>query len=218
MSTDKIKLINELGIKEKYKFKVVIVGDSGVGKTNLLKRFINDSFASDTKATVGVELISKTFSINNDIIKVDIWDTAGQERYKSITSSYYKGANGAMIVYDVTNKISFDNVNKWYNELMKHAKMINIIMIGNKTDLKDNIQVISDMSETKATALEIPILETSALDNSNVKEAFYQLLEEMYNTVNNNKNDNELSEDLKLQKGEHLDLGKEEKKDICCKI
>ena len=214
MSNDEIKSINEYGIKEKYKFKVVIVGDSNVGKTNLLKRFINESFSSNTKATIGVELISKTYSINNEIIKVDIWDTAGQERYKSITSSYYKGANGAMIVYDVTNKKSFDNVNKWYNELIKHTKLINIIMIGNKIDLKDKIEVISDMSESKATALEIPVIETSALDDTNVKEAFYKLLEEMYNNIkeNGNKNKNE-----NIINGEHLYFEEEdEKKNNCC--
>ena len=168
-------------LKEEFKFKVVIVGDSSVGKTNLVKRFMNNTFIKDSKATVGVEFMSKTFIVNKKVFKVELWDTAGQERYKAITAAYYKGAKGAMIVYDVTSKSTFDNVDKWCNELrMKGSNNINIIMIGNKTDLKDNIVINSDMSQEKGKFLQIPVMETSALDSSNVKEAFYLLIQEMY--------------------------------------
>ena len=171
-------------VKEEYKFKVVVVGDSGVGKTNLIKRFINDTFNKDSKATVGVEFLSKTYLINQEVFKIEIWDTAGQERYKSITAAYYKGAKGAMIVYDVTNQSSFDNVDKWANEIKeKAARNINLMIVGNKTDLTDKIAVTSEMATEKAKALEIPVMETSALDSTNVKEAFYQLLREMYKSV-----------------------------------
>ena len=170
--------------KEEYKFKVVVVGDSSVGKTNLIKRFINDTFNKDSKATVGVEFLSKTYLINQEVFKIEIWDTAGQERYKAITSAYYKGAKGAMIVYDVTNQTSFDNVDKWTNEIKeKAARNINLMIVGNKTDLTDQIVVTSEMATEKAKALEIPVMETSALDSTNVKEAFYQLLREMYKSV-----------------------------------
>ena len=172
--------------KEEYKFKVVVVGDSGVGKTNLIKRFINDTFNKDSKATVGVEFLSKSYLINSEVFKVQIWDTAGQERYKSITAAYYKGAKGAMIVYDVTNQTSFDNVDKWANEIKeKAAKNINLMIVGNKTDLQDKIVITSEMATEKAKTLEIPVMETSALDSTNVKEAFYQLLREMYKSVKN---------------------------------
>ena len=171
-------------VKEEYKLKVVVVGDSGVGKTNLIKRFINDTFNKDSKATVGVEFLSKTYLINQEVFKIEIWDTAGQERYKSITAAYYKGAKGAMIVYDVTNQTSFDNVDTWANEIKeKAAKNINLMIVGNKTDLTDKIVVTSENATEKAKALEIPIMETSALDSTNVKEAFYQLLREMYKSV-----------------------------------
>ena len=100
-------------VKEDYKLKLVVVGDSGVGKTNLIKRFVNNSFNSNSKATVGVEFLAKSFKINNQIFKIEIWDTAGQERYKSITAAYYKGAKGALVVYDITSKISFENIDKW---------------------------------------------------------------------------------------------------------
>ena len=206
---------NDPSLKEELKFKVVIVGDSSVGKTNLVKRFMNNTFLKDSKATVGVEFMSKTFNVNKKIIKVELWDTAGQERYKAITAAYYKGAKGALIVYDVTNKISYDNVDKWCNELrIKGSKNINIVMIGNKTDLKDNIVVNSEMSKEKANLLQVPVMETSALDASNVKEAFYLLIKEMYLSFtnkdkNNAKNDN-------INEGVSLEVKKEETKKACC--
>ena len=179
-----IEVAPNSNVKEEYKFKVVVVGDSGVGKTNLIKRFINDTFNKDSKATVGVEFLSKTYLINQEVFKIEIWDTAGQERYKSITAAYYKGAKGAMIVYDVTNQTSFENVDNWANEIKeKAARNINLMIVGNKTDLTDKIVVTSEVATEKAKALEIPIMETSALDSTNVKEAFYQLLREMYKSV-----------------------------------
>ena len=179
-----IEVAPNSNVKEEYKFKVVVVGDSGVGKTNLIKRFINDTFNKDSKATVGVEFLSKTYLINQEVFKIEIGDTAGQERYKSITAAYYKGAKGAMIVYDVTNQTSFDNVDNWANEIKeKAARNINLMIVGNKTDLTDKIVVTSEVATEKAKALEIPIMETSALDSTNVKEAFYQLLREMYKSV-----------------------------------
>ena len=168
--------------KEEEKFKVVVVGDSGVGKTNLIKRFISNEFSLDSKATVGVEFISKNYNINNKIIKIEIWDTAGQERYKSITSAYYKGAKGAMIVYDVTNQTSFNNIDKWYFEIKEKAsKNINLMLIGNKTDL--NKVICREDAINKAKSLNIPVMETSANNSSNVKEAFYDLIKEMYKSV-----------------------------------
>ena len=175
---------SEQNIKELFKFKVVVIGDSGVGKTNLIKRFIRNEFKEDSKATVGVEFLSKNFLINGEIFKMEIWDTAGQERYKSITTAYYKGAKGAIIVYDVTNQNSFDNVDKWYNEIKdKASKDINLIMIGNKNDLKDKKIISSDSSTEKAKSFDIANMETSALDSSHVKDAFYLILKEMYKSV-----------------------------------
>ena len=184
-SNIEIKPIEDPNAKEQIKFKLVIIGDSGVGKTNLVQRFINDTFTKDTKATVGVEFMTKNYLINDKICKIEIWDTAGQERYKSIAAAYYKGAKGALIVYDVTDERTFVNIDKWYNEIKeKSSKDINVMLIGNKTDLTDSIEVTTDMGISKATALELPVMETSALDSKNVKEAFYKLLEEIYKTTN----------------------------------
>ena len=214
---DKIEInpSEDSSLKEEFKFKVVIVGDSSVGKTNLVKRFMNNTFIKDSKATVGVEFMSKTFIINKKVFKVELWDTAGQERYKAITAAYYKGAKGAMIVYDVTSKSTFDNVDKWCNELrMKGSSNINIIMIGNKTDLKDNIVINSDESQEKGKFLQIPVMETSAFDSTNVKEAFYLLIQEMYLSFINKDKNNAKSDNIK--EGVSLDVQKDENKKGCC--
>ena len=172
-------------LKEDLKLKLVLLGDSGVGKTNLISRYIHNAFQQDTKATIGVEFFCKTFKVNNNkVVKIEIWDTAGQERYKSITAAYYKGAKGALIVYDTTQKTSFENIDKWMSEIKeKSSKDMKLMIIGNKIDLKDERQVETDEALAKAQILEAPIMETSALDATNVKEAFYDLLKEMYREI-----------------------------------
>ena len=186
MSQDDIVIeeVKSNDVKEDYKLKVVVVGDSGVGKTNLIKRFITNTFSENSKATVGVEFISKSYKINNQVFKIEIWDTAGQERYKSITAAYYKGAKGALIVYDTTQKTSYENINKWMVEIKdKASKDMKLMIIGNKTDLKDSRQVETNEALQKAKDLEAPLMETSAKDGSNVREAFYDLLKEMYREI-----------------------------------
>ena len=216
--TDKIEIkpCEDPTAKEEYKFKVVTVGDSGVGKTNLVRRFATNTFNKESKATVGVEFLSKSYIVNDRVFKIELWDTAGQERYKAITAAYYKGAKGAIIVYDVTNKISYDNVDKWCNELrIKGSKNISIIMIGNKTDLKENIIINSEMSKEKGNLLHVPVMETSALNASNVKEAFYLLIKEMYLSFINKDNINARGDSI--DEGVSLDVKKKEpQKKGCC--
>ena len=103
-------------------FKIVLVGDSGVGKTNLLTRFSKNEFNLESRATIGVEFATRTITTeNNDVIKAQIWDTAGQDRYRAIASSYYRGAMGALLVYDITKTKSFENIDKWLVELREHG-------------------------------------------------------------------------------------------------
>ena len=131
-------------------FKVVIVGDSGVGKTNLISRYLKNQFKQDSKATVGVEFGEKTLTFNNLKIKAQIWDTAGQERFRAITNMYYKGSKGALIVFDLTSKATFINAEKWLNEIRKTADPnINLILIGNKSDLKDKREIKVEEGEEK---------------------------------------------------------------------
>ncbi|CAL5377388.1 unnamed protein product [Camellia sinensis] len=120
-----------------YLFKVVLIGDSGVGKSNLLSRFPRNEFCLESKSTIGVEFATRTLQVEGRTVKAQIWDTAGQERYRAITSAYYRGALGALLVYDVTKPTTFENVSRWLKELRDHADAnIVIMLIGNKTDLK----------------------------------------------------------------------------------
>jgi len=177
----KIEEVDDNSEVENFSIKMVIVGDSGVGKSNILTRYVNDKFAIDSKSTVGVELSTKTYKIENKLIKMHLWDTAGQERYKSITAAYYKGAKGAMIVYDITNRQSYENVSKWLGEIKELAdKTICIMMVGNKADLTEQRVVSQEESINKAKELGIPIMETSALDSSNIHEAFKKLFAVIY--------------------------------------
>ena len=203
--------------REDYKLKIVIVGDSGVGKTNLIRRFIANEFNINSKATVGVEFSSKAFKINDKIFKIEMWDTAGQERYKSMTAAYYKGAKGALIVYDTTNARSFENVEKWLSEIKeKSSKDIKLIIIGNKIDLKESKAVTTEQALSKAKELGSPLMETSALDSTNVKEAFYDLLKEMYLEVSKALEIVENQDLAKNKNGIQLETNEQKKKKGCC--
>jgi len=158
-------------------FKMILVGDSGVGKTNILSRYVNNEFSETTKSTVGVELGYKIEEINNTKVKVQIWDTAGQERYKSITNTYYKGAKGALIVYDISRKESFLNVDKWIADLKEFGEEnVCILLIGNKCDLENMRQVSTDDVSKKAQQYNIGFCETSALSAKNIDFAFQKLI------------------------------------------
>ena len=216
MSKNEEIIIEELDsqeVKEDYKLKIIFIGDSRVGKTNLIKRFITNTFNQNSKSTLGVEFMSKLYKIKNHIFKIEIWDTAGQERYKSITAVYYNGAKGALIVYDITSRNSFNNLDKWMTEIKdKTSNDIKLMIIGNKIDLKQFREVTIEEAVAKAKELGIPLMETSALDSTNVKKAFNALLIEIYNQMNNIPNDNEV---YNYKDGIDLDTDKK-KKSGCC--
>ena len=187
MSLEKLTIV-ELSpgdyVKEDYKIKIIVVGDSGVGKTNLINRFASDKFDTNSKSTIGVEFVYKTLKINKEVIKVEVWDTAGQERYRSITSSYYKGANGAIIVYDITDEDSFKNVESWMNEVIKKGKQnMQFLLVGNKKDLINDRVVSEQKGIDKAKELNINLFEASALEKNNVNEAFNFLIKEIYLSI-----------------------------------
>ena len=160
---------------------VVVIGDSGVGKSNLLSRFTRDEFNLESKSTIGVEFATRSVSIEGKTIKAQIWDTAGQERYRAITSAYYRGAVGALVVYDITKDVSFENVEKWVAELKENAAAdITMMLVGNKTDLAQQRLVTTEQGKEYATQHGITFLEASALTSSNVEAAFLQILSEIY--------------------------------------
>lgn len=175
--------------KEDFNFKLVIVGDCAVGKSNLLSRYIKNEFNKETKSTIGVELSTKFFKLNNKIIKLTIWDTAGQERFSSVTSAYYKGSHGAFVVYDITRKVTFENIDKWIKELkFKGSDNIKIILIGNKSDLFLLKKVSTKEGEEKAKKYNLTFFETSALDSNNIHIAFKIMTLEIYKNFLNENN------------------------------
>ena len=201
---------------EDYKIKIIVVGDSGVGKTNLINRFASDKFDTNSKSTIGVEFVYKALKINKDIIKVEVWDTAGQERYRAITSSYYKGAKGAIIVYDITNEDSFKNVESWMNEVMKKGqKGMELLLIGNKKDLVNDRLVSEEKGIEKAKELNMHLFEASALEKTNVNEAFNYLMREIYLGMKIEKNNfNNIDGNLG-NVGISLNTNKNEKRKCC---
>ena len=162
-------------------FKIVIIGDTYVGKTNILSRYISNEFDPNSNSTIGVELTTKTYNFDNNDVKVQIWDTAGQEKYRSITSSYYKGAQGCLLVYDITKKKSFDNIDKWYSELKSNSdEKIYTMLLGNKSDLEENREVSIGEAEKKAKNFNIAFMETSAYNGNNINKAFNELINNVY--------------------------------------
>ncbi|XP_067653639.1 ras-related protein Rab-11B-like [Haliotis asinina] len=164
-----------------YIWKVVLVGDSGVGKTNLLSRFTRNEFNAESKSTIGVEFATRNVMIKGKTVRAQIWDTAGQERYRAITSVYYRGAVGALVLYDITKPQSFQNLDKWLQELKDHADPTACIMlVGNKTDLRHLRAVTMEEGRTVAEKNGYSFIETSALDSTNVGEAFNNLIVDIF--------------------------------------
>ncbi|XP_028776578.1 ras-related protein Rab11A [Neltuma alba] len=175
----------EANQKIDFVFKVVLIGDSAVGKSQILARFARNEFSLDSKATIGVEFQTRTMVIQHKTVKAQIWDTAGQERYRAVTSAYYRGAVGAMLVYDITKRQSFDHIPRWLEELRNHAdKNIVIILIGNKSDLENQRAVPAEDAKEFAEKEGLFFLETSALEATNVETAFMTVLTEIFNIVN----------------------------------
>jgi len=169
-----------------YLFKVVLIGDSGVGKSNLLSRFTRNEFNLDSKSTIGVEFATRSISVDAKTVKAQIWDTAGQERYRAITSAYYRGAVGALLVYDIAKHTTYTNVTRWLKELRDHADSnIVIMLVGNKSDLKHLRAVPTEEARTFSSDNGLSFIETSALDASNVEAAFQTILTDIYRIMSN---------------------------------
>jgi len=167
-----------------YLFKVVLIGDSGVGKSNLLSRFTRNEFNLESKSTIGVEFATRSISVDEKTVKAQIWDTAGQERYRAITSAYYRGAVGALLVYDIAKYPTYVNVTRWLKELRDHADAnIVIMLVGNKSDLRHLRAVPTEEAKAFSAENGLSFIETSALDASNVESAFQTILTDIYRIV-----------------------------------
>lgn len=220
-------LYGDFNQKIDYVFKIVLIGDSAVGKSQLLARFARNEFSLESKATIGVEFQTKTLTIDHKMIKAQIWDTAGQERYRAVTSAYYRGAVGAMLVYDMTKRQSFDHMARWLEELRGHAdKNIVIMLIGNKSDLGTLRAVPMEDAMEFAERENLCFIETSALEATNVESAFLTVLSEIYSviskrTLNNVNDEHESVGNQDFLKGENIVVPKQEadsggRKGGCC--
>lgn len=167
-----------------YLFKLLLIGDSGVGKSCLLLRFADDTYTESYISTIGVDFKIRTIELDGKTIKLQIWDTAGQERFRTITSSYYRGAHGIIVVYDVTDQESFNNVKQWLQEIDRYAsENVNKLLVGNKCDLTNKKVVDYSSAKEYADQLGIPFLETSAKNATNVEQAFMTMAAEIKNRV-----------------------------------
>ncbi|XP_029959304.1 ras-related protein Rab-25-like [Salarias fasciatus] len=167
-------------------FKVVLIGESGVGKSNLLSRFTKNEFNHDSRTTIGVEFSTRTVHLNGCTIKAQIWDTAGLERYRAITSAYYRGAVGALLVFDITKHLTYESLERWLRELYEHAEPnIVVMLVGNKTDLEPERSVPSEEARDFAEKRGLLFLETSALQSTNVEAAFNNVMAEIHRKVTN---------------------------------
>ncbi|KAJ9662551.1 GTP-binding protein [Coniosporium apollinis] len=156
--------------------KLLLIGDSGVGKSCCLLRFSEDSFTPSFITTIGIDFKIRTIEIDGKKIKLQIWDTAGQERFRTITTAYYRGAMGILLVYDVTDERSFSNIRTWFSNVEQHATAtVHKILIGNKCDWIEKRAVSTERGQALADELGIPFLEVSAKANINVEQAFYSL-------------------------------------------
>lgn len=154
-------------------FKLLLIGDSGVGKSCLLLRFADDTYTESYITTIGVDFKIRTVDVDGKTIKLQIWDTAGQERFRTITSSYYRGAHGIIVVYDVTDLESFNNVKQWLHEITKYAnENVNKLLVGNKSDLTSKRAVSFEQGQEFAKSMGIEFVETSAKNSTNVEKAF----------------------------------------------
>ncbi|KAJ7288000.1 hypothetical protein O6H91_Y281300 [Diphasiastrum complanatum] len=206
-----------------YLFKVVLIGDSGVGKSNLLSRFTRNEFSLESKSTIGVEFATRSISVDGKLIKAQIWDTAGQERYRAITSAYYRGAVGALLIYDITRHVTFENVERWLKELKDHTDSnIVVMLVGNKSDLRHLRAVSVEDGQSFSEKEGLYFMETSALESTNVENAFKQILTQIYRVISKKALD--VGEDPSAAipgKGQTIDVGSKDdvtatKKVGCC--
>ena len=167
-----------------YLFKVLLIGDSSVGKTSVLLRYVDDTFNPEFQTTIGVDFKISTFQLNGKVIKLQLWDTAGQDRFKTIVASYYRGAHGIILAFDITNATSFQNITRWYDESQNYLqKSVPKLLIGNKSDLSSQRAVRTEDAKELADRLGVDYIETSAKNSQNVKLAFETLSRNILNTV-----------------------------------
>ena len=203
-----------------YLFKYIIIGDASVGKSNLLMKFTHNKFTDEYQTTIGVEFGAKNIHINEQIYRIQIWDTAGQENFRSITRAYFKNCVCAMVVYDITCRKSFENVQNWLQDVHDQSpETVLIALIGNKVDLEDKRVVSTDEGQDYAAQNSLLFMETSAKSGEGVEEIFKKTAQEIEKKINNNFYDlNSETCGIKRGKTNNINLNDTKNKDKkgCC--
>ena len=200
-------------IEEDYdeKIKLMVIGDKNVGKTSLIKRFCQNEFDNAFITTIGIDFQIKNINMNNKKIKIQIWDTAGQERYRVMAKSYYNSSDGFIIVYDITKRESFNQINNWIDQIVNSAPNYSkSIIFGNKNDLKDMRQVQINEGKELAKQNNFKFYETSAKDSNNINEGFESIIKDILRDIQSIKSERENTVAIKDKK--HKNKGKQP----CC--
>ena len=196
-----------------YIFKVLLIGNSDVGKSSLILRYVDQIWNDVFVPTIGVDFKVKSLEVDKKLVKMQIWDTAGQERFRNVISSYFKGAHGILLIYDITAKDSFKELENWLGEVERNANsQVLKILIGNKCDLEDRREISKDEGEAFAMRNGMQFMETSAKLNTNVNEAFEALAKIMVESSNKRNAINFEKKTIKVDKGANLNTQKKS----CC--
>ena len=196
----------------KYTFKILTLGESGVGKTCILRRFVENKFSKNHLATIGIDFKTKTIYLKGNEVKLKIWDTAGQERFRNITNQYYKGADGIILVYDLTNKESMLKIKDWMEQIQQNttSSEIALVLVANKVDL--NRVITNDESLSLSQQLKIKSFETSALSGDGINEIFQYLTMEI---INKKKLDDSINGNGMILDKNFKQKKEKDKKDCC---
>ena len=197
----------------KYTFKILTLGESGVGKTCILRRFVENKFLKNHLATIGIDFRAKTIQINGYEVKLKIWDTAGEERFRNITNQYYKGADGIILVFDLTNFDTMNKIRDWYNQIKNNTSSndIGLVLVANKSDLKREVSNEECLNLSKE--LNIQLYETSALTGEGVNEIFEYITQEIISKKN--YLDDTQANGVTLGIGDNKNKNKDKKGDCC---
>lgn len=226
-SDDKISNIDnkQNAYNYQYIFKIILIGDANIGKTSLINRYVTDSFADRYICTIGVDFMMKSINYDDQTIKLQLWDTAGMEKYKQITTSYYRGAQAAIVCFDLTSRESFNSITKWVDDFCQFYNPIfqrTILIVGNKADLIDQRQIKQEEIDTYIQMNNYIYFETSAKTGDNVEELFFTLAKTLYINYKNNMN-SQIRNAIQIKKPsltgvdkfQNL-MDKEKKKKECC--
>ena len=195
----------------KLTIRLLLLGDSSVGKTSILNKYIANKFIENNIATLGVEYMDKTVDYNNFKIKLQIWDTSGEEKYRSITKSYYKNAEGLLVIFDITNEESFNHVKNWINEAKDNNSDIKIILVGNKLDFENERKVAKDRAIKFAENNSLQYFETSAKSGKNIHKSFKAMID----LILDGKSEQDILNEFKKPQ-KTVSVNDDKKKKSCC--